>query len=61
MLTDAEELELQMIVARGFWAPYQHREGSEAKRFIPQPNDAARYHELTEKRVAQMLKGMLDG
>jgi hypothetical protein len=53
MLTDAEERELQSIVARGFWAP---RTSSASGRFIPQPNDAARYHELTEKWVKKQME-----
>ena len=44
-MTSSDEKELQEILDRGHWA---------GRRFIPQPEDAARYHELIEERAADM-------
>jgi len=46
-MTEAELAELDIILSRG------HISGG---RFIPQPGDAARYHELVEAKANEFLE-----
>jgi hypothetical protein len=48
-MTPDEQTEYQAILDRGYWAPAGNH-----LHFIPQPQDAARYHILSEKHVEEL-------
>jgi hypothetical protein len=51
-MSPEEQQELEAILSRGHWS---------GTRFIPQPKDAARYHELFDQHSAAIYEQYLRG